>query len=327
MVEKESGNFVLSLDFELSWGIIEMPYLDNYRKNIVGVHTVIPKLLALADKYDVHLTFGIVGFLYFENQEALLNQLPVEQPSYSRKELSPYKYLKERTLENRTHFAPELIRKIKENGNHEIGSHTFCHYYCQEKGQSLKEFTDDIHHAVNVAKKEEVKLYSLIFPRNQCNGQYLEKCRDVGFICYRGNEMNRFHPDKPQNIIINGFVRFVRFLDTFINITGSNCYSRKTLSIEPIVNIPASRFFRHYSSPLKWLQPLKVKRIKNGMKHAAMNGEIYHLWFHPHNIGYNQDENLKQLEDIFSYYQKLRTQNNFTSVTMSELAKSVKHEN
>jgi hypothetical protein len=59
------------------------------------------------------------------------------------------------------------------------------------------------------------------------------------------------------------------------------------------------------------------------MTHAAKNNLTYHLWWHPHNFGINQDKNFVFLEKILKHYQKLNTQYNFQSVTMSKLAENV----
>ena len=39
------GNFVISLDFELFWGVKDSKTLSEYRENLEQVHTVIPKTL------------------------------------------------------------------------------------------------------------------------------------------------------------------------------------------------------------------------------------------------------------------------------------------
>lgn len=59
------------------------------------------------------------------------------------------------------------------------------------------------------------------------------------------------------------------------------------------------------------------------MTHAARNNLTYHLWWHPHNFGINQDENFEFLEKILMHYKKLNSQYGFTSITMSNLAKQV----
>ncbi len=68
----ENGKFVISLDFELLWGMRDIENYSAYEENIVGVHTVIPRLLETFTTYDVKATFAIVGFLFFENKDQCL---------------------------------------------------------------------------------------------------------------------------------------------------------------------------------------------------------------------------------------------------------------
>ena len=60
----KEGSFVLSLDYELLWGIIEKKDVKNYAKNnVVYVQEVIDRLLNTFEKYNVKSTFAIVGLL------------------------------------------------------------------------------------------------------------------------------------------------------------------------------------------------------------------------------------------------------------------------
>ena len=56
------------------------------------------------------------------------------------------------------------------------------------------------------------------------------------------------------------------------------------------------------------------------MLHAAKHGLVFHLWWHPHNIGARTDWHLAQLEEIFSYYDTLRKQYGMRSMNMREMA-------
>lgn len=47
--------------------------------------------------------------------------------------------------------------EIKNNGNHEIGSLTFSHYYCHETGQTIEQFEDDLKSAVAIANTIDIK--------------------------------------------------------------------------------------------------------------------------------------------------------------------------
>ena len=151
------GNFVISLDFELIWGIIDLPIVETYKKNIIGVQKVIPKLLDLADKYDIKLTFGTVGFIYFQDKEQLTKNIPSLKPSYNKAYISPYyDYIEKSCTNDEYHFAPHLINLIRKKPQHEIASHTFCHYYCMEPGQNAREFREDLMAAIQVAEERGI---------------------------------------------------------------------------------------------------------------------------------------------------------------------------
>ncbi|MEO8763519.1 MAG: polysaccharide deacetylase family protein [Ginsengibacter sp.] len=322
----ETGNFVISLDFELLWGVRDKVGIAQYGEHIKGVHKVIPRLLENFNEYHVKATFAIVGFLFFETKSELLNNLPDRLPCYIDKSLSPYTghfdIVGDNFETDLYHFAPRQIRLIQKYPEHEIGSHTFSHYYCLEKGQTIEDFKSDILNAQRVAGKFGIKLTSLVFPRNQYNDEYLSVCKEMGLTCCRGNEISWIY--KALNAESESlFRRAIRLIDAYINISGHNCYAIDSLKSKYTINIPSSRFLRPYTIKLKALEKLRLNRIKSGMTYAAKNNRTYHLWWHPHNFGINQDENFAFLEKILLHYKILNREYGFQSRTMSELAKQI----
>lgn len=320
-----TGNFVISLDFELHWGVRDKKTIQQYGANIKGVHSVIPRLLKVFGEYKVKATFATVGFLFFETKQALIAATPNSLPDYSNKNLSPYSHFDqvgENYSEDLYHFAPLLIDEIKKYPDHEIGSHTFSHYYCLENGQTVNDFVEDIQAAIEVGKRKNIALTSLVFPRNQFNAEYLKACEALGIICYRGNEHYWFYEAKKDEEE-SRFRRGLRLLDAYINISGHNCYSKDYLKSNFPVDIPSSRFLRPYSSSLKAFDGLRLHRIKSGMTHAAKNNLTYHLWWHPHNFGIHQNENFAFLEKILRHYEYLNKKYNFRSITMSNLSQEL----
>ncbi|MFM2388162.1 MAG: hypothetical protein RL660_2919 [Bacteroidota bacterium] len=321
-----SGKFVISLDFELLWGVRDKKTKESYGQNILGVHKVVPRLLEVFEQHNVCATFSSVGFLFFETKQALLNNIPAILPEYKDPNLSPYNGHFEAVAEDYNndlyHFAPKLIQAIKKHPQHEIGTHTFSHYYCLEPGQTTESFRQDILQAIAVAKKEGLTITSLVFPRNQFNSEYLQVCLDLGIYCYRGNEHNWIYAAK------NGeseslFRRAIRLADAYINLSGHNCYSDDYLKSKMPIDIPSSRFLRPYSKKLSIVESLRLKRITSGMTHAAKNKLTYHLWWHPHNFGCDQNENFAFLEKILAHYTSLNKQYGFSSYTMTALANEI----
>ena len=51
-----AGTLLVSLDFELFWGMLDQCALEDYQDNVLGGRTAIPRLLQLFEKYGIHAT-------------------------------------------------------------------------------------------------------------------------------------------------------------------------------------------------------------------------------------------------------------------------------
>ena len=310
------GIFTISLDFELFWGVRDHRTLENYGENIRNVHQVVPRLLELFTKYNVHCTWATVGFLFFKEKQEMLSYLPAQRPGYYKKEYDPYPYLEQNELENKYHFAPALIEQIKKTPGQEIGTHTFSHFYTLEKNTTIGQFKSDLQAAIKIAKERGVEINSIVFPRNQYSGEHINACLQEGIRIYRGNELSgAYRPisRESENIARKG----IRFADAYLNITGNHCHPVPAAG--NIINIPASRFLRPYKPKLKMFDGLKLDRIKQGIKFAADRGLIYQLWWHPHNFGKYMDENFNFLEQVLKFYQQVNRKEKIESLNLMEM--------
>jgi peptidoglycan/xylan/chitin deacetylase (PgdA/CDA1 family) len=228
MIEKnQKGIFIISLDFELHWGIRDKKTIESYKENLLGVRSVVPSLLHLFSEYQIHATWATVGFLFFETKDDLVRELPDKKPNYTNRKLNPYNNMADIGINEREdpfHFASSLTKLISAFPYQEIGSHTFSHYYCLEDGQNVDMFRDDIESAIKIAKKNNLTIESLVFPRNQLNRQYLAVCEEMGIKAYRGNQSSWIYKAKSEENE-SLFIRGVRLIDTYVNIYGHNCYS------------------------------------------------------------------------------------------------------
>lgn len=78
-----------------------------------------------------------------------------------------------------------------------------------------------------------------------------------------------------------------------------------------------------HSSKLKSFEGLRLRRILRSMTYAAKTGTVFHIWWHPHNFGVNQKENIGFLIRILNHYTFLNQQYGFESVTMKELSSTL----
>ena len=322
--DMKKGYLIVSLDFELLWGVHDHETKETFYNQVKGARSVIPKLLDLFSQYNIHATWAMVGMLMADSKDELLDFVPNEVPTYKDTKFSSYQYFDlvgKDEIEDPYHFAASFIDLLSNTNNQEIASHTFSHYYCKSEGQTLSQFAEDMDCAQRMMNRKTGKnATSLVFPRNQYTDEYAKEAAKHGMKCVRGN---------PKSFAYNGkklTARIVRFLDTYINICGMKCSSINDCIEDGYVNIQASRFFRKYNKKLSIFEPLKISCIKRQMKYAAKNNKIFHLWWHPHNISIHSVKSIEQLHEIFNYYRKLKDKYNFESLTMSEMAQIVNND-
>ena len=111
-----------------------------------------------------------------------------------------------------------------------------------------------------------------------------------------------------------------RLLDAYVSVSGPNTYKLAELAKNQPFDIPASRFLRPWSGRLAPLEGLRLRRILSGMTHAARHGEVFHLWWHPHNFGANLPQNMAVLRQIAEHFRALQRQYGFRTQTMAEMA-------
>ena len=317
------GTFVISLDYELFWGVRDKRTIKSYGANLRGTRQAVPAMLELFRAHGIRATWATVGFLFFERKTELLANLPVAQPAYADANLSPYPALPE-VGEDETadpyHFGLDLLRQIQATPGQEIGTHTFCHYYALERGQTAETFRADLAAAIAAGRRVGVEIKSLVFPRNQYNAEYLAIGRELGLTSYRGNEPHWIYKERSEEQQAL-WKRGARLLDAYVNISGHHTFRLEEVAgAQPPFNIPASRFLRPWSRRLVAGEELRLRRIEAGMTHAARSGEIFHLWWHPENFGANLPENMANLTRLIRHYERLRGSHGFRSATMGELA-------
>lgn len=319
---EQPGTFVISLDFELLWGLSGWTdmQIDEYVQNIEGAKNALNRILDLFTKYDIKCTIAFVGGMNNKTLAEFWKNAPALRPRYKNELFSSYESLLPKVglrYPSDLFFCEEVVSELAENPRVELASHTFSHYYCREEGPTIDEFDADLGAAVANAPKSAVNLKTMIFPRNQVPSAYLDVCSRHGFTHYRGNFESYLYRSEqtPKRYSIR---RALRLIDTYLNISGYNCYS-SPIKDGNLINVPGSRFLRPYTAALSILEPLKLRRITRSLKYAARHGLIYHLWWHPHNFGRNTDINIGQLERLCQCYSQLRDRHKMQNKWICEL--------
>jgi hypothetical protein len=314
----KNGKFVISLDFELLWGVFDK--VDHKEKITYFRNTreVIPKILQLFTEFEISCTWATVGMLFNNDWREWERNRPEQLPAYLNSNLSAYDF-GDSVKANETEelcFAPDLVRQIAETPRQELATHTYSHYYCSEKGQTVEAFRADLEKAISVAKAMGTELKSLVFPRNQLNPEYLKVCEILGIQTVRSNPENWYWEETEDSSFLK---KVFRTGDAYFGKMDKS-YPFSALKQEPgePMEQKASRLLRPYSEN-RFLNRLKVNRIKAEMRTAARKKEIYHLWWHPHNFGIQPEKNLQDLKEILLTYRELNGKFSFESVSMKDL--------
>jgi peptidoglycan/xylan/chitin deacetylase (PgdA/CDA1 family) len=316
------GALVVSLDFELAWGA-RRPAANGYAVNLFGSRVAIPQLLSLFERYGIAATWATVGFLFARSREELITSSPPDRarPTYVDSDLDPYRVaIGENEVDDPLSYAPSLIERIRRTPWQEVATHTFSHYYCSEPGQTAEMFRADLEAARAIAERWGIGITSIVFPRNQHNPAYDPILLGLGISAYRGTPrawMWGTGRSRPTAILVR---RAARLTDSYVSLSGQGTVPwSEVLQPSGLSDVRASCFLRPVSPSIPAQGFFLLRRIRRSLRNAALRGEIYHLWWHPHNFGLHVAENLALLEAILEEFARLREEFGMMSLAMRDV--------
>jgi hypothetical protein len=282
------GICILSIDTELAWGT-NAEDLPGLSEVFDEEPQIIRRLIDLLDEYQVPATWAVVGELL----------------------LPPDRNDRERTPE-RWYRAPYLMEWLSNaRVRHEIGTHTFSHVYAHDATTTREVWTRELEAVSQLSEQLGIAMCSIVYPRNQV--AYIDTLPDFGIIAYRGVERN-WYGNRPG---------VFHFLDRALG-TPAPTYDVSTLREgDRMVNLPASQFLVG-SNGMRKLIPVasRIRQARLGLSRAARRGEVYHLWFHPFNLG-GDDRVFNALERILREVSLRRDRGELTVMTMAQAAEFI----
>jgi len=308
---------VISLDFELFWGVTDSRTIARYRANVEGEWDAIPRLLGLFREHGIRATWATVGMLMCRHHSHWRETWPSVLPGYVRHRCSTYALDAPAREYPRLFFARPLVEQILATPGQELGTHTYSHFFCGEEGVTPAQFAADLASAQSVAADMGVQFRSLVFPRNQVREDFLAELPKAGIRVYRGNPDHWVYRD--GHFAPGGIVgRAVRFADAWLPLTGAHVCC--AASSGAVVNVPASFFLRPWSRRTAMAEPVRLARLKHAMTRAAQAGGICHLWWHSHNFGVDLEQNLALLRLLLEHYSSLRDEYGMRSACIGDFS-------
>jgi peptidoglycan/xylan/chitin deacetylase (PgdA/CDA1 family) len=308
---------VISLDFELFWGVTDSRTVGVYRNNVEGEWNAIPRMLMLFRQYGIRATWATVGMLMCRDYQQWHAIRPAVLPTYRRRNCSNYAYDQVVRTHPKLFFARPLVEQILATPGQELATHTYSHFYCAEPGATPEQFIADLECAEFIAADLGVQCRSIVFPRNQIRADFTAALTKARIRIYRGNPDHWLYRDG-HSTPGGPAGRAVRFADTWLPLTGT--HTGGVACSGGVLNVPASLFLRPWSRRLSALEPLRLTRLKQAMTIAARANELCHLWWHPHNFGVNTEQNLAALESLLQHYLALQDRYGMRSACMADFA-------
>lgn len=300
-------SFVISLDFELRWGRRDrLGYdMDAYRDSIEGTREVVPRLLELLAERELHATWATVGALACKDWDEYFSRTPAA-PRFTSRPVVDDRRFADLEPRGRLHFAPDLVERVRRTPGMELATHTFAHLAMCEPGVVAEDVAADLAAVQRLWRDlgaEPVR--SLAFPRNQAG--FLPVVRAAGIRVWRGNPTPWFH--RRDHARDPRTCRVLRFLDDVSPTT------RRATPLEGDMT-RASLYLRATLPEPAWR--LHRERIRRELRDLR-RGEIFHLWWHPENLGTDVARRLTRVRDVLDVVAELVARGAVVSRTMQEL--------
>jgi len=283
-----AARIVLSLDFELRWGVAHVWGTDMaaYRRNLEGVREAVPRLLEAFASGGVRATWATVAAIACDSWDEYLAAAP-PVPPIGAAALARTAALPRLDPAGRLHFAPDLVRLVQRTPGQELGSHSFSHFPFAPRFTARHVEDDARAVAALFERKLGLRPESFVYPRNVV--AFPEVLAALGLRSLRGNPPLlawRLTPglrDLPA-------ARALRFAESLAR-------SPPARRAPGSAFVPASAFLRlTLPTPLFDLHRARLAAAATRLR----EGEFLHLWFHPHNLGARPVEQVRRVVSVLS---------------------------
>lgn len=296
--------FIISIDTEMSWGVIHRPERTyEYERERADMR----RLLDMFDGHSIPATWAVVGHLFLESCEPVdgVKHPEIVRPDYDWFtgdwfDADPCSSL----TESPSWYCPDLVDDIRSRpAGHEIGSHGFSHMITDDPGCSDETWTSELEASADAAAARNVDLRSFIHPRNRIG--HVDALIEHGFTSYRGR--------RPASAQQPGRLESLRDF-----LVGSERTIVRPQWENGIWNFPATCMFDIAAK--RPVQRLWIHQMLRRLDQAVEARSLFHLWFHPHNIGDDVELALWGLERLCARAAGHRDAGQLDTLTMGDLS-------
>jgi peptidoglycan/xylan/chitin deacetylase (PgdA/CDA1 family) len=314
----ERAAFVISLDFELIWGTLDVAGPDGFRQRCeIERREVVDRLLALFVEFEMPATWLIVGHLFLDRCDGRAGgkHPDIVRPSHAWSPGDWFAYDPDGTEADAPIFlGRSLVEKIRRCPvPQEIGSHSFSHVIFGDAGCSKATARSDVAASVAAAREIGLRLRSFAFPRNEVG--HLDVLAEHGFTCFRGPEPRWYHADGIPGVV----ARLGHLADVLRAAQPPVVMPRR--AAHGLVDVPGSMVFFPAHGVRRFVpMSRRVTRALRGLEAAVREGRIFHLWMHPTNMADEMDAMFAALRRVIRRAAELRDRGHLDTLTMGLIA-------
>ena len=314
----ERGVFVLSLDFELIWGTLDLFGPQGFRRACeIERAQVVDRLLALLAEFEVPATWCVLGHLFLERCQPVAGVAHPEIPRPAHAWRPGDWFADDSGGDEATRplfYGRSLVEKIRACPTpQEIGGHSFSHVIFGDAGCSRATAEAELKASLAAAAELGLTLRSFAFPRNSVG--HLDLLQQNGFTCFRGPGPAWYERDDAPGPI----GRLAHLWDVARAAPPPGV--RPVPALPGLWNIPGSMIY-FPTHGVRRLVPIerRVRRAEAGLAAAARDRSVFHLWFHPTNLADHPDPMFAGLRAIFARARALAERGELELVAMGALA-------
>ena len=299
------GILIISLDTELGLGHLADSEIKIFDSLFYKTKPVIKRLLALFKKYDISVTWAIVGKLIENTQKKEIDFFYKNDKIYQN-------YLNE----NSDIYAyKNLINDIRFfSKKHDIGSHSYSHITF---GPGRRNFyadndlaTEDFRNNNSVFINHKIRPISFVFPQNISG--HLKILKQFKFKVFRGPE------NKWYNSFKGVLKKILKFLDNILPIPPSVSLPKNR---DGLIETNGNLHFAIVPFGYRKFIPFWILKIKLlfGIHKAIRKNKIFHLWTHPYDLTFREESHFQLLEWFLKISKKYSDEGRLKIITMKDL--------
>jgi peptidoglycan/xylan/chitin deacetylase (PgdA/CDA1 family) len=293
MTVQNGAALCISIDLEMAWGRWEQIDARYLRLAEQADRPIVRRLLQLAERYDIPMTWAVVGRI-FDDAPGFAN---LKGP-------------------REAWFAPELVEAIQASPvAHDIGSHSYAHVYYDKLND--EEASLDLGRDVELRKRWGIPARSWVFPRNGI--AHVEKLVEAGIEVYRTPdagwlELVRTHAGRlyPVGNLLD---KMLPITPPLVEAQPRSFGARRAVALPSSTILLARNGLRRLALPevtkLRWIRAIED---------ATTQGKAFHPWFHPSAFYFDPEPQFSMLEAVLRFAAEKRDAGALRIATMADFA-------